>query len=116
MNSRTPKTKTIFCRVCHEDYSRLTNMCEAEGGSISDVLRTAVKELLSRDQGTGDEMLSYILTLTFSIETLNKDVEHLRAVTLANLQGINRRLASLTGRASVQRGPELQRGEPSARL
>ena len=99
MTSRRPKSRTVFCRLCDEDYSRLANICETEGGCISDLLRAAVKDLLNRNRESMDDLVSRILTLTFDIENLSKDIEQLRSLTIANLQESHRRVAPSIARA-----------------
>jgi hypothetical protein len=93
MTSRRLKSRTVFCRICDEDYNRLANICQTEGGCLSDLLRTAVKDLLKRGRESPDDVLSRILKLTFDIENLSKDIEQLRALTIASLQESHGRAA-----------------------
>jgi hypothetical protein len=102
MTSHRKKSRTIFCRICDDDYSRLANICQTEGGCVSDLLRAAVKDLLNRDRESPDDLVSRILTLTFNIETLSKDIEQLRALTLAALQRITPALGAIDRPRSPQ--------------
>jgi hypothetical protein len=97
--NRRPKSRTVFFRICDEDYSRLETICEAEGGSISDLLRSAVKDLLNRSLESPDDLVSRILQLTFNVENLSKDIGQLRALTLASLQESHRRATPSIARA-----------------
>ncbi len=83
MTRRGLKSRTVFCRICDEDYNDLANICKAEGGSVSDLLRTAIKDLIKRSRENPDDVLPRILKLTFDIEKLSKDIEQLRALTIA---------------------------------
>lgn len=107
MPRRGPKSRTVFCRICDEDYNRLATICEAEGGSVSDLLRSAVKDLLNRNHENLDRLAARIVALTFNLEAISKDIEQIRSLVLANLQESHRRVAPKAVRLRVRgRQPE----------
>ena len=92
MTTRRPKTRTVFCRICDKDYTRLMELCETQDACISDLLRTAVDNLLKGDHEAENTLLSYVLSLTFKVETISKEIENLRISTLASFHGLSRQL------------------------
>lgn len=98
MAHRRTKSRTVFCRICDEDYVRLANLCEAEGGSISDFLRTALKERLNRDRETIDQLLTRVVALACSIDDLAKEIEQLRTLTVDSMRDSSRRVVSSIAR------------------
>lgn len=83
MTHSTPKTRTVFCRICDTDYARLTEICEAKGQSMSGLLRTALHRILSESQPS-DPLLSKILNLISMLEEVSKQIEHLHPVPASN--------------------------------
>ena len=90
MAVQTPKTKIVFCRICDTDYTRLAELCEAHGESISSFLRIALRQILSVDPKNSDPVLSNISALTLRVEEMSREIEELQAVISAKFDQLSR--------------------------
>ena len=90
MAVQTPKSKIVFCRICYKDYTRLAELSEAQGESISSLLRIALRQILSVDCTNSDPVLSNISVLTSRVEEMSKEIEELHAVIAAKFDTLSR--------------------------
>lgn len=82
MSVLRPRNRTVFFRLSQEEFRKLTELCaDSEGArSVSELSRSAVQKLISRDNSPDGRVQEVLLRLDQTVAEMREKMEQLMQV------------------------------------